>query len=374
MNQLRNILLGVVVLALVGSGLGQARSATPEVNELVAGNNVFAFDLYHALDGENLIFSPYSVSLALAMTYAGARGSTETQMADTLHFALPQETLHPTFKTLDESLPRAVDGATDESFRLNVANALWGQAGYPFLPAFIDLLNENYGAGLQQMDFATDPEAARLQINDWVSEQTAQRIKDLLQPGTIDTATRLVLTNAIYFKAAWLMKFEADFTEDGPFTLLDGTQVTVPLMSQQEFYTYASGDGYQALMMPYEGSRMAMVILLPDRENFTAFEESLDADQFSAIVNSLTSAEVNVTLPSFEIDSEFSLSDALIALGMPDAFDPEKADFSGMADDPLVISAVIHKAFVKVDETGTEAAAATAVVMATTACARQSAG
>ncbi len=367
MSQLRNILLGVVVLAMVGSGLGQARSATPEVNELVAGNNAFAFDLYHALDGENLIFSPYSVSLALAMTYAGARGSTETQMADTLHFTLPQEALHPAFKTLDESLPRAVDGATDESFRLNVANALWGQAGYPFLPAFIDLLNENYGAGLQQMDFASDPEAARLQINDWVSEQTAQRIKDLLQPKTIDTATRLVLTNAIYFKAAWLVKFEADFTEDGPFTLLDGTQVTVPLMSQEESYTYASGDGYQALMMPYEGSRMAMVILLPDRENFTAFEESLDADQFSAIVNSLTSAEVNVTLPSFETDSEFSLSDALIALGMPDAFDPGKADFSGMADEPLVISAVIHKAFVKVDETGTEAAAATAVAMAATA-------
>ena len=262
MNQSRNILLSVVILALVaaGSGIGRAYSGAPEMTELVAGNNAFAFDLYHGLDGDNLIFSPYSVSLALAMTYAGARGTTESQMADTLHFMLPQDTLHPTFKTLDESLPRAMENATDESFRLNVANALWGQSGYPFLPAFIDLLNENYGAGLQQLDFAADPDAARLRINDWISEQTAQRIKDLLQPGTIDAATRLVLTNAIYFKAAWLMKFEADFTDDGQFTLLDGSQITTPLMSQQKFYSYASGDGYQALIMPYEGNRMAMGI------------------------------------------------------------------------------------------------------------------
>jgi serpin B len=366
MNQLRNILLGVVVLALIaaGSGLGRAYSGSPDMNELVAGNDAFAFDLYHALDGDNLIFSPYSVSLALAMTYAGARGTTERQMADTLHFTLPQDTLHPTFKALDESLPHAVDNASDESFRLNVANALWGQSGYPFLPAFIDLLDENYGAGLQQLDFAADPDAARLRINDWVSEQTAQRIKDLLKPGTINAATRLVLTNAIYFKAAWLMKFEADFTHDGPFTLLDGTQVTAPLMSQQKFYSYASGDGYQALLMPYEGSRMGMVILLPDRANFSAFDAALNADQFDAIVNSMTGAEVSVTLPSFEITSEFGLSDTLAALGMPDAFDPTLADFSGMASDPLFISAVIHKAFVKVDETGTEAAAATAVIMA----------
>jgi serpin B len=369
-QRLRIITFGVAALALIAgsslAGISQVYSGSADMQDLVAGNNAFAFDLYHALgSGDNLIFSPYSVSLALAMTYAGARGETERQMADTLHFTLPQDQLHPAFKALDESLPRDAGGTADESFRLSIANALWGQDGYPFRPAFIDLLKENYGAGLQLVDFTADPEAARLRINDWVSEQTAQRIQDLLKQGMINTATRLVLTNAIYFKAAWLMKFEAEVTQDGPFTLLDGTQVSVPLMSQQESYAYASGEGYQAVMLSYEGDRIAMVILLPDRESFTAFEGMLDADQFNTIVSSMTRAEVWLTMPRFEIDSEFSLSDTLAALGMPDAFDPNAADFSGMAetDEQLSISAVIHKAFVKVDESGTEAAAATAVVI-----------
>jgi serpin B len=190
----------------------------------------------------------------------------------------------------------------------------------------------------------------------------------LIPPGVIDDMTRLVLTNAIYFKAAWLSKFEPTVTQDGPFTLLDGSQVTVPLMVQQSTYAHTSGEGYQAVMLPYEGSRMAMVILLPDRENFAAFEDALDADQFAEIAASMTPGEVVLTLPRFEITSEFSLRDALTALGMTDAFDPALADFTGMADtdDDLYISAVIHKAFVKVDETGTEAAAATAVVVGVT--------
>jgi serpin B len=227
--------------------LGQSqaqRVSSPDVPDadlqaLITGNNVFAFDLYHTLQAEadNLFFSPYSISTALAMTYAGARGETERQMADTLHFTLPQKRLHPAFNALSLAVaPDDGDGGTEaeKEFTLNVVNSLWGHKDYPFLPEFLDLLAENYGAGLRLVDFVHAYEPARLAINDWVSEQTEDKINDLIPEGAITDLTRLVLANAIYFDASWLHPFDEALTRDGAFNLLDGGQVSVPMMSLSE--------------------------------------------------------------------------------------------------------------------------------------------
>ncbi|MCL0053158.1 serpin family protein [Dehalococcoidales bacterium] len=345
--------------------------ASPDVNDvttLVDGNNAFAFDLYQALreaDG-NLFYSPYSISLALAMTYAGARGETEQQMADTLHFILPQDRLHPAFSSLDTELARRGEGAKGkdgEGFQLNIVNAIWGQKGYQFLPTFLDLLAENYGAGLRILDFVNAPEESRITINNWVSDQTEGRIKDLIPPGLIDAFTRLVLTNAIYFNAAWQYPFNENMTEDGLFYLLDGGEVTVPMMKQAKMFGYAEGDGYQAVELPYDGGELSMVLLLPEAGHFESFEGSLDTQQVSAILERLEHRQVALTMPKFEFESSFSLKETLAGMGMPIAF-TAGADFSGMTGNrELFIRDVVHKAFVSVDEAGTEAAAATAVVM-----------
>jgi len=346
--------------------------APSDLGDLVSGNSAFAFGLYQYLaeGNDNLFYSPYSISLALAMTYAGARGETERQMADTLHFILSQDRLHPAFNGLDLELDRRGEGAKGkdaEGFRLNIVNALWGQDGYEFLAEFLDLLAENYGAGLRLLDFAKAPEESRVTINDWVSDQTEGRIEDLIPKGIIDGLTRLVLTNAIYFNAAWSEPFEADQSDDGTFYPLDGSQVTVPMMRQTESFPYAEGEGYQAVELPYDGLELSMVILLPRAGGFEAFEGSLDAERVDAIVKDLARRRVALTMPKFEFESAFSLKGALAAMGMPDAF-TGAADFSGMTGNrDLFIAEVIHKAFVSVDEAGTEAAAATAVVMALSA-------
>jgi len=335
---------------------------------LVGGNSAFAFDLYRILREEhgNVFYSPYSISVALAMTYAGARGETERQMADALRFSLAQDHLHPAFNGLDLELARRGEGAQGkdgEGFRLNVVNAIWGQAGYAFLPEFLDILAENYGAGLRVLDFTSAPEESRVTINDWVSEQTEGRIKDLIPAGVIKAMTRLVLTNAIYFNAAWSQPFEPDLTADGPFYLLGGGEVDVPMMKQTESFGYASGEGYQAVELPYDGHELSMVVLIPDAGEFDSFEGALDAGRVDEIVGDISYRQVALTLPRFEVESDFSLADALAAMGMADAFS-SGADFSGMTGGrDLFISEVVHKAFVSVDEAGTEAAAATAVVM-----------
>jgi serpin B len=246
---------------------------------------------------------------------------------------------------------------------LNIANAIWGQKDYAFLDAFLDRLALNYGAGLRVLDFGGAPEESRIIINDWVSDQTEGRIQNLIPQGAIDPLTRLVLTNAIYFNAAWANPFQEEATRDGPFTLLDGSRITVPMMHQTESFGYARGEGYQAVELPYDGHELSMVLLLPERDGFGAFEDSLDADQAQAITQNLKRGQVALTMPKFEFDSRFSLKQALEAMGMPAAFSGG-ADFSGMTGSTdLFISNVLHKAFVSVDEEGTEAAAATAVVM-----------
>jgi serpin B len=347
-------------------------AASNEQALLVEGNSAFAFELYQALKGEggNLFYSPYSISMALAMTYAGARGDTAQEMADTLGFLLEQERLHPAFNWLDAELASRGEGAQgkdSEGFRLNIVNAIWGQKDYSFLPTFLDVLAENYGAGLRILDFISETEKSRVTINDWVSDQTEGRIKDLIPQGAIDALTRLVLTNAIYFNAAWEYPFDEDITANGPFYLLDGGQVSVPMMKQTESFGYAEGDGYQAIELLYDGDELSMVILLPTSGNFESFEEGLQADKVRDILSDLQLTEVALTMPEFEFDSDFSLKDTLAEMGMPIAFSGA-ADFSGMTGNPeLAISDVLHKAFVSVDEAGTEAAAATAVIMRLTA-------
>jgi serine protease inhibitor len=357
------------------------RITSPDVSSseqalLVEGNSAFAFDLYQALREEegNLFYSPYSISVALAMTYAGARGETAQQMADTLKFLLGQDRLHPAFNWLDAELAKRGEGAQGkdgQGFRLNIVNAIWGQKDYSFLPAFLDVLAENYGAGLRILDFINDTEKSRVAINDWVSDQTEDRIKDLIPQGAIDALTRLVLTNAIYFNAAWEYPFDKKMTANGPFYLLDGGHITVPMMQQTESFGYTQGEGYQAVELLYDGDELSMVILLPEEGQFEVFEKALEAQKVSDIISDLQPTEVTLTMPKFEFDSEFSLKDTLESMGMPAAFS-EAADFSGMTGtQDLCISAVLHKAFVSVDEAGTEAAAATAVIVGETAIPEQ---
>ncbi len=384
------VLTIVLLLSMIGCGEGTSllqpgvafsekeRDTAPDVpaadlTELVDGNSDFAFNLYQQLkeaEEGNLFYSPYSISLALAMTYAGARGETAEQMAETLRFLLPSDQLHPAFNSLDLELNSRGEGAQGkdgEGFRLNIVNETWGQQDYEFLAEFLDTLAENYGAGMRLLDFINFPEESRVTINDWVEEQTEDRIKDLIPQGAIDAITRLVLTNAIYFNAAWAYPFEEEMTDEGTFNLLDGGDVTVPMMNQTESFGYVDGDGYQAVEMPYDGMELSMVILLPDTDEFEAVESSINSQLIAGIVDDIEYKEVALTMPKFEFESDFSLVNTLAAMGMPIAFS-SAADFSGMTGArDLTIGEIIHKSFVSVDEAGTEAAAATAVLMELTA-------
>jgi serpin B len=380
------VLASAILLGMAGCGQpalaeviqsDKERDTSPMVEEtdltvLVDGNNAFAFDLYQELiqDETNVFYSPYSISEALAMTYAGARTTTEEAMAETLHFTLSQADLHPAFNSLDLQLKergQGSEGKDGEGFRLNMVNAIWGQKDYKFLDPFLDTLAENYGAGMRIVDFINETEQSRVTINDWVSEQTEDRIKDLIPPGVINFLTRLVLTNAIYFNAAWLYPFEESVTSTGLFHLLDGSDVTVPMMKQTESFRYTEGDNYQAVELPYDGQELSMLIMLPGAGQFDAFEKELDAGLVDEIINKLGTQQVALTMPKFEFESSFGLKEALSMLGMEIAFS-EQADLSGMdGGRSLFIQDVIHKAFVSVDEAGTEAAAATAVIVGLTA-------
>jgi serpin B len=340
-----------------------------DMTQLVAGNSAFALDLYQMLakEGEeNLFFSPYSISLALAMCYAGARGETEQQMAEVLHFALSQSQLHPAFNQLDLELGQRganAQGKDGQGFRLNIVNATWAQDGYPFTIEYLDILAENYGAGLRTLDFSKDPEAARKTINGWVSDQTEERIKDLIPQGVINAVTRLVLTNAIYFNAAWANPFDEQRTTDGAFYLLNGSEVMVPMMQQQASFGYTERSGLQVIEMPYDGRELSMVVLLPPTGTLESLEAELDVQEIDAILGELRYQEVALTMPKFKVESAFGLAKTLQSMGMTDAFS-DNADLSGMdGTTDLFIQDVVHKAFVDVDEAGTEAAAATAVIV-----------
>lgn len=350
----------------------RAREKNPTVSEsdlktLVDGNNGFGLDLYQTLRSQdgNLILSPFSVSLALAMTYAGARGETETQMADVLNFG-PQDQVHNTFNALDlalEESPIVLD-KDQEPMQLSIANSVWAEQTFTFLPDFLDTLSVNYGAGIQLMDFINSPDPSRKIINQWVSDETKDKINNLLPENSITSDTKMVLVNAIYFKADWLSPFDANDTYDSTFKLLDSSEVTVPMMGQQLYIPYFVGDGYAVAELPYAGESAVMTLLVPDEGRFEEIEAQIDGAMFNEALANLAPADVTLRMPKFEFESPFNLSDALIEMGMPLAFDENRADFSGMTNkQDLYIGNVIHKAFVAVDEKGTEAAAATAVVM-----------
>lgn len=374
--------LWIAFIALAGCG-GESfppeirseldRDLDPDVSaavldELVAGDTAFATDLYGAIRDEpgNLFFSPHSISTALAMTFAGANGDTEAEMAATLHFTLAEPDLHQAFNALDLALEsRAETGTSDtRPFRLTTANSIWGQDGFAFLPAYLDTLAVNYGAGLRVLDFAADPEGSRETINAWVEDRTEDKIQDLIPEGVITDLTKLVLTNAIYFSAAWDEPFEASDTEPGTFTTPDG-DVTVDTMHQVAELGYTAGEGYQVVELPYDGGQVSMVIVVPD--DLAAFEAAFTADVIADIHGGLGGAEVTLSLPRFSFDAPLSLAETLQALGMTSAFSGA-ADFSGIdGSRRLAITDVIHKGFIGIDEAGTEAAAATAVIVGDTA-------
>jgi serpin B len=342
---------------------GPVEKVSPAV---VKGNNEFAFDLYHHLAGKpgNLFLSPYSISTALAMTSAGARGKTAEQMEGVLHFP-PQAELHPALAALMNEInaPSAKRG-----YQLSTANALWGATGYPFRPEFLKLARDNYRAELTNLDFAGNAEGARHTINQWVEKETQGKITDLIAQGVLTPATRLVLTNAIYFKGMWAAPFKKNLTRDEPFRATGGGTPRVPLMNQTAAFGYAETDDLQALQLPYAGGELATLILLPKKDDVAGLEKKLSSALVTSVASKLERQEVVVHLPRFKTTSEFELSAALSAMGMPLAFS-RQADFSGLTDsqEPLQLGLVIHKAFVDVNEEGTEAAAATAVGVRATA-------
>jgi serpin B len=341
---------------------------TDAKTQVVAGNNQFAFDLYAHLAREegNLFLSPASISTALAMTYAGARGQTAAEMAKTLHFTLDQQHLHPAFAAL---LREWKAEGKKRGYELSVANALWGQKGFGWLPDFLTVTRTNYGAGLMEVDFVGNTELARRTINDWVEQQTRDKIKELFKPGVLTSDTRLVLTNAIYFKGDWAAQFKKQDTRDEEFLLTADKKVKAPLMHRTGSYKYLDGGTFQALDLPYKGDDLSMLVLLPKKvDGLAELEKALSAARLGEWLGRLRKQEVVVTLPKFKMTKEFQLNRVLAAMGMPSAFDKSRADLTGMngTGPKLFISVVVHKAFVDVNEQGTEAAAATGVGIALT--------
>jgi len=362
-------------------GSVRAGELGPDGRDLVAGNTAFAFDVYREIRSEegNLLFSPYSISSALAMTYAGARGETEAQMADALHFPLPQGDLHPAFQTLSAIL---ASRSANPDVTLDVANSLWLQTGYSFLDAYLALLGRHYETHPERVDFVHAPVEAADAINEWVHQATRGMIEEVLDPREISADTVLRIVNAIYFKADWAAPFPTEGTRARPFYLLDGREILVPTMEKRDEIGYANGEGYHAVELPYSGGTLSLVVLIPregprmigfgpsplpvtgpiDPEDFAAFERSLNADRVASILAGLRSTLVELVMPKFAYESRYALEPHLRSLGMPDAFTPYVANLSGIDGTQLLfLSEATHAARIAVDEEGTVAAAATAI-------------
>lgn len=349
---------------VAAEAVNQQEKILMDVSGIVDGGNQFAFDLYEQLrskDG-NLFFSPSSISMALAMTYAGSAGETEAEMAKTLHFEMPKDQVHDEMRALQNywTTPDKQTG-----IRLNLANRLWGQQSYEFLPAFLAITREKYGAELARLDFSRANEASE-EINKWVSDQTEGKITDLMSPDALSSVTRLVLTNAVYFKGNWSDPFRKSGTKEEDFHLTATDTIKVPLMHRWAEFRYGAVDDLQILELPYGDGSLSMVVLLPSKKDGLAdLEAKLTFQNLQRWLKSVRHEdEVKVYLPRFKTTTEFMLSGTLQTLGMKSAFASDVADFSGMTEsEDVFISAVIHKAFVDVNEEGTEAAAATAVAV-----------
>ncbi|WNG13420.1 serpin family protein [Cystobacter fuscus] len=333
---------------------------------LVSGNTDFAASLYRRISkpGDNLLFSPFSISHAFAMVYAGARGDTESQMAQALHFTLPQERLHPAVNALNLALQarakaKVKGGGSPPTLR--VVNAAWGQQGYAFESPFLDVLAQHYGTGMYAVDFITKPRSIRDDINTWVEGQTQGRIQDLLPADIVTPDTRLVLANALYFKGDWQESFAK--TREAPFHTLEGGTRQVSMMHGPITAPLLNGEDFDAVAIPYKGQAFRMLVIVPHEGRFAEVESRLSADFLDSVRAGLRSSHIALGLPKFKVTQATPLADALKALGMVDAFS-DRADLSGVSrQDQLLISAAQHQAFISVDERGTEAAAATAVVI-----------
>lgn len=341
----------------------ETEAAGEPVTDLSSALNSFTADLYGELKSKegNLFLSPYSISAALTMTAAGARGETRDQMASVLGFG---DSLGSAHTAQGEALERLQGSPGVE---LSIANSLWGQAGLNFERDFTELLQEHYGAGMRETNFQSEPEQSRTAINAWVEEQTRERIQDLIPEGAINNQTRLVLANAIYFKGKWDQPFDPEATRPGPFKLSGGGEVQAPFMYQKAYFAYQAADDVEVLELPYDENALSMVIVLPkETDGLAAIESKLSAEQIGLWTAEMRKLELEAYIPKFKMTSQFSLAEVLSAMGMPLAFS-NGADFSGMTqDERLAISAVLHKAFVDVNEEGTEAAAATGAVMTRT--------
>ncbi|XP_019640744.1 PREDICTED: leukocyte elastase inhibitor-like isoform X7 [Branchiostoma belcheri] len=342
---------------------GAGRSVRME--QLSAANTEFALSLYRQLcgDGGNVFFSPYSISVALAMTSLGARGSTEAAMKGTLCYKdMSNDVLHSTFSTLHQQL------YASDKYTLQTANRLYGEQTYSFLQDFLNATKKNYGAELASVDFKGAAEQVRGTINKWVEEQTKDKIKDLIPAGAVDAMTRLVLVNAIYFKGNWDKQFKAEMTQDMDFNINNNEKVKVPMMKMEEKFNYGEfqDQKFRVLELPYVEKELSMLIFLPDEvEGIRNLESALTATTLQTVSSQMYSTKVNLMLPRFKLEQDFSLGETLKKMGMGEAFS-DGADFSGMsAAADLFISEVVHKAFVEVNEEGTEAAAATGVIMVT---------
>ena len=362
--------------------------ATPEeLTALASGNNDFAFNLYRALgenaDG-NLFISPYSVSQALAMAYAGAAGNTAAQMSDALRFDLPPPRLHPAFNALDQELAtRSRPDAPVDLPELNIANALWSQEGYPFRPQFLDLIAANYGANPQRANFTNKAgkEQAAADINRWASDQTQGKIPAIVNEGSFapcatpdDICTAMLIANAVYFKGQWAedYDFKESATRDDYFHRPDGSRVQAPMMRQTREFRYTESDNYQAVALPYAGHLLSMLVILPAPDRFGDFTAALDSAAASEIIADLHRRPVILTMPRFRLEKSTGIRALLENMGMTDAFSHTDANFSGMGDfacppapgeDCVYISDIFQRAFVEVNEQGTEAAAVTAAGM-----------
>jgi len=364
---------------VVQSDLTRTEATVTDAQGASSALEAFSTDLYGILarpenNEGNFVFSPYSAAIALAMTRAGATGETAEQMDRVLHAALAGSEigdLHAGLNVIDQALATRPGsypmGDSEVELELATANQLWAQDGFPFESAFLDQLATNYGAGVRIVDYITATEAAREAINTWVADQTRDRIPNLIPEGVLNDFTRLVLTNAIYLKAPWQHPFAEGATAPSPFQLVDGTEVSAQIMRTSGGMRYTAGDGYQAVELPYVGGSLGMVAIVPDAGTFEAFQSALDAATVGSILDTLTSRQVMLGFPRFEFRTQAQLKPALSELGMPIAF-TEDADFSAMSSqgDELLIQDVVHEAFISVDEEGTEAAAATAVVVGTT--------
>lgn len=353
---------GILLCALVGL-LSMVHGGEPVSAPLVERNSRFALEVYMQLATEpgNIFISPYSLSAALGMTSAGARGDTLKEINRVFHF--PEGGPHWGFQNLDKTLL-----GPDKPYELNIANRLWLKKGRDFRPEFVKTLADHYGAGAERLDFAGSPEPSRLTINRWVSDRTKAKIPELIPSGVINTLTETVLTNAIYFKGLWASPFNKTDTKKEPFHLGNGQSVPIDLMRQEGSFPYGEAENAQILELPYKGDDLSMVVILP-REGVSlgVLENGLKPLKIDDWMKSLYSREVQVFLPAFKTRYKKSLPGTMKAMGMPLAFDPNRADFSGIREltsgENLYVSDVIHEAFVQVDEEGTEAAAATAVVV-----------